>query len=74
MLANIRIIEGIARELGLPEDRFFANIAEYGNTSAASVPIALWEAVEQGRISSGDTVMIGTFGGGMAWGIALLEW
>lgn len=72
--ANIRIIEAAARRLGQPLDRFFVNVERYGNTSSASVPVALYEAVEQGRIHSGDLVVFVAFGGGLTWGAAAMRW
>jgi 3-oxoacyl-[acyl-carrier-protein] synthase-3 len=72
--ANLRIIQAAARSLKLPEDRFFVNLQYYGNTSAASVPIAMCEAVEQGRLKPGDTVCLVAFGAGLTWSAALVEW
>jgi 3-oxoacyl-[acyl-carrier-protein] synthase-3 len=72
--ANIRIIEGVAERTGLPLAKFFLNIHKYGNTSSASIPIALDEAVREGRIKSGDLVLMAALGGGFAWGSALMRW
>lgn len=72
--ANIRIIEGAATRLGLPPERVFVNIARYGNTSAASVPIALAEAAEEGRLGDGDLVLMSGFGAGMSWASAVVRW
>ncbi|MGH7815640.1 MAG: beta-ketoacyl-ACP synthase III [Candidatus Binataceae bacterium] len=72
--ANLRIITAVAERLGLPESKVFTNIAEYGNTSAASVPIALDEAIEQGRIRDGNLVMLNACGGGLTWGANLIRW
>jgi 3-oxoacyl-[acyl-carrier-protein] synthase-3 len=72
--ANIRIIEAAAERLGQPMDRFFVNVERYGNTSSASVPVALYEAVEQGRIHPGDHVVFVAFGGGLTWGAAAMRW
>jgi len=72
--ANIRIIEATAKRIKLPMDRVFVNIQKYGNTSAASVPIALDEAVREGRIRSGDKIVLVAFGAGFTWGSALIEW
>jgi 3-oxoacyl-[acyl-carrier-protein] synthase-3 len=72
--ANIRIIEAAAERLGQPLDRFFVNVDRYGNTSSASVPVALYEALEQGRIHPGDHVVFVAFGGGLTWGAAALLW
>lgn len=72
--ANLRIIEAVAKRLGLPLERFVVNLDRYGNTSAASVPIALYEAVEQGRIMAGDYVLLTAFGGGLTWGSSVVRW
>jgi 3-oxoacyl-[acyl-carrier-protein] synthase-3 len=72
--ANIRIIEAAAERLGQPMERFFINVERYGNTSSASVPVALYEAVEQGRIRPGDHVVFVAFGGGLTWGAAAMRW
>ncbi len=72
--ANIRIIEATARRIKLPMDRVFVNIQKYGNTSAASIPIALDEANRNGLIKPGDNVMLVAFGAGFTWGSALIEW
>jgi 3-oxoacyl-[acyl-carrier-protein] synthase-3 len=72
--ANIRIIQAVARHMKLPEDKFYVNIDRYGNTSAASIPIALGEAVEAGRVKPGDYVLLAAFGAGLTWGAAVLQW
>jgi 3-oxoacyl-[acyl-carrier-protein] synthase-3 len=72
--ANVRIIDATARRMKLPPEKAFVNIASYGNTSAASIPIALTEALEEGRISPGDHVVFVAFGGGLTWAAAALEW
>lgn len=72
--ANLRIIEAAARNLKLPISRFVHNIERYGNTSTASIPIAVAEAVENGRIKPNDKVVLVGFGGGLTWGAALIEW
>ena len=72
--ANTRIIKSAARLLDIPLDRFFINVDRYGNTSAASIPIALCEAVEEGRVKSGDRLVLVAFGGGLSWAAMLLEW
>jgi 3-oxoacyl-[acyl-carrier-protein] synthase-3 len=71
--ANMRIIEAVGKRMEMPEERVFTNVQYYGNTSAASVPIALSEARHGGFIKDGDTVLLGTFGGGFTWGSALLR-
>ncbi len=72
--ANIRIIDATARRLKLPKEKVFVNIDRYGNTSAASIPIALVEAQEEGRITSGSVVLLVAAGGGVTWASALLKW
>jgi 3-oxoacyl-[acyl-carrier-protein] synthase-3 len=72
--ANIRIIEAAAERLGQPMERFFVNVERYGNTSSASVPVALYEALEAGRIRPGDHVVFVAFGGGLTWGAAAMRW
>ena len=72
--ANKRIMEAAAKRLGVPEDRMIINIDRFSNTSAGTVPIALAEAVEQGRIRKGDHVCLVGFGSGLTWGSLLLEW
>lgn len=72
--ANMRIISAVAERLGLPQEKVFTNIDRYGNTSAASVPIALDEALERGRISEGNIVMLNACGGGLTWGANLIRW
>ncbi|HYA36047.1 MAG TPA: beta-ketoacyl-ACP synthase III [Candidatus Binataceae bacterium] len=72
--ANLRIINAVAERLGLGPEKVFTNIDRYGNTSAASVPIALDEAIEQKRITSNDLVMLNACGGGLTWGASLVRW
>ena len=72
--ANQRILDGTARRLHLPGDRFISTIAEHGNTSAASVPLALAVAVGDGRIRRGDLVLMEAMGGGLTWGAGLVRW
>ena len=72
--ANLRIIEHVERELGIPADKVFVNIEKYGNTSAASVPMALAEAVAAGRIQPGDRILMVAFGAGYTAGAAVVEW
>jgi len=72
--ANLRIIEAAVKRLKLPMDRVVVNVDRYGNTGAASVYVALEEAVHAGRIRSGDLVLLAAFGGGFTWGAALLRW
>jgi 3-oxoacyl-[acyl-carrier-protein] synthase-3 len=72
--ANRRIMEAAAKRLGIPEERMVVNIDRFSNTSAGTIPIALAEAVEQGRIRKGDLVCLVGFGSGLTWGSMLLEW
>jgi hypothetical protein len=72
--ANIRIIEAVAKGLDLPMERMYVNLDRYGNTSAASVPIALAEAVNEGRVQVGDHVVIVAFGAGFTSGAVAIEW
>ncbi len=72
--ANSRIIEAVGTRLELDADRVVDCVARYGNTSAASIPIALGEALAAGRLDEGDTVLIGAFGGGLTWGAGVVEW
>lgn len=72
--ANTRIISSAAKKLKLSEDKVYVNLDEYGNTSAASVPIALAEAEEKGLIKNGDTVVLVAFGAGLTWASAVMEW
>jgi 3-oxoacyl-[acyl-carrier-protein] synthase-3 len=71
--ANIRIMQATAKRLKLPAERLVVTVAEHGNTSAASVPLALDVAVRTGRIRAGDTVMLEGVGGGFTWGAVLLD-
>jgi 3-oxoacyl-[acyl-carrier-protein] synthase-3 len=72
--ANLRIIDAIAQYLELPVDRFFVNVDRYGNTSAASIPIAMDEARRTGRIKKGDLTLLVAFGAGLTYGSALIRW
>ncbi|MCW8131786.1 MAG: ketoacyl-ACP synthase III [Planctomycetota bacterium] len=72
--ANYRILESACERLNLPMDLFFTNLAEYGNTSAASVPLALDEAARAGKLPAGKPVILVAFGAGMTWACAVLEW
>jgi 3-oxoacyl-[acyl-carrier-protein] synthase-3 len=71
--ANVRITQAIQKEMNMPDEKVVSNINKYGNTTAASVPIALTEAWEQGRIKEGDLVCLAAFGSGFAWGSALIR-
>lgn len=72
--ANVRIIRAVADRLGLPLSKVVLNMDRYGNTSAASIPIALDEAVKDGRIGEGRLIMLGAFGAGLTWASALIRW
>lgn len=72
--ANRRIIDAIGKRLGLGADKVYVNLDRYGNTSAASIPLALDEANRDGRINEGDIVLFDAFGGGLTWGSALVRW
>lgn len=72
--ANFRIIESAAKRLGVGMDRVFVNLNRYGNTSCGSIPIALSEAVQQGRVKDGDHLVLVGFGGGLAWASLVLRW
>jgi 3-oxoacyl-[acyl-carrier-protein] synthase-3 len=72
--ANLRISQFIQKKFKLTDDQVFNNIQKYGNTTAASIPIALTEAWEQGKIKSGDTVVLAAFGSGFTWGSVIIKW
>jgi len=72
--ANIRIIDYAMEQLGIPGDKVFNNLHRYGNTSAASIPLALDEAVREGRVNRGDTILMSGFGAGLTWGTGLFRW
>ena len=72
--ANIRISEYVRQQMGLPEEKVFNNIQQYGNTTAASIPIALTEAFEKGHVQPGDLICLAAFGSGFTWASALIKW
>ncbi|MGA9175289.1 MAG: beta-ketoacyl-ACP synthase III [Thermoactinomyces sp.] len=72
--ANIRIIESAIKRFGLTEDKVVINLDRYGNMSSASIPVALDEAIKQGRVKKGDTLVLCGFGGGLTWGATVLKW
>lgn len=72
--ANIRIMETVAKRLGIPMDKVITNLAKYGNTSAASIPLALDEAVRSGQVKKGDVIACAGFGAGLSWGSAIMKW
>jgi len=71
---NARMIEAVAERLGFPMEKIVINIADYGNTSAASIPIALDEAVRAGRVKRGDLILMSAMGAGITWGTVVLRW
>jgi 3-oxoacyl-[acyl-carrier-protein] synthase-3 len=72
--ANLRISQFIQKKFGLSDDQVYNNIMRYGNTTAASIPIALTEAWEEGKIKEGDHVVLAAFGSGFTWGSAIIKW
>jgi 3-oxoacyl-[acyl-carrier-protein] synthase III len=72
--ANQRILDAVAKRLGIPAERVVSNMAKHGNTDAASIPIALDEWVQAGKIKPGDTLALSGFGAGLSWGAAILKW
>jgi 3-oxoacyl-[acyl-carrier-protein] synthase-3 len=72
--ANLRIIEAAARNIGVPLDRVYTNLQSYGNTSCASIPLCLADAVAAGRLDEGDLVLLMGFGARLSWAACLLEW
>ena len=72
--ANIRIVQSAAKRLGFPMEKVVVNVEKYGNTSAASIPIALDEAVKSGRIKNGNTILLVGFGGGLTWAASVIKW
>jgi 3-oxoacyl-[acyl-carrier-protein] synthase-3 len=71
---NTRIIQAVVSRIGIPEEKFVQNLDRYGNTSAASIPLALYETVKEGRLNSGDKVILVAVGGGVTWGSAAVRW
>ncbi|MXQ53238.1 beta-ketoacyl-ACP synthase III [Shimazuella alba] len=72
--ANLRIIEAAMKRYGLAAEKVVVNLDRYGNMSSASIPVALHEAIEEGRVSDGDTIVLCGFGGGLTWGATVLNW
>lgn len=72
--ANQRIIDAAASRLDIPSDKVISNLANYGNTSAASIPLALDEAVRAGKVKAGDVIAASGFGAGLTWGSAIVKW
>ncbi|MDQ7824639.1 MAG: beta-ketoacyl-ACP synthase III [Candidatus Eremiobacteraeota bacterium] len=72
--ANIRIIEGVTKRLNVPEHKLYTNLSSYGNTSCASIPLALYEALQKGKIRRGDIVLLTSVGAGLTWGGMVIKW
>lgn len=72
--ANQRIIDAVATRLEIPDEKIISNLASYGNTSAASIPLALDEAVRSGKVQAGNTIATAGFGAGLTWGSAIVRW
>ena len=72
--ANIRIMETVAKKLGIPMEKVITNLDEYGNTSAGSIPLALSQAVKEGKVKEGDVIAVAGFGAGLSWGSAVIRW
>ena len=72
--ANIRIMETVAKKLKIPMEKVISNLDEYGNTSAGSIPLALDQAVREGKVKPGDVVACSGFGAGLSWGAAIIRW
>lgn len=72
--ANVRIIDSASKKLNLPKEKIFVNLNKYGNTSAASIPLALDEALREKRIKKGDNILLVAFGAGLTWGASLMKW
>ncbi|MFN0141001.1 MAG: 3-oxoacyl-[acyl-carrier-protein] synthase III C-terminal domain-containing protein, partial [Pyrinomonadaceae bacterium] len=71
--ANQRITDAVAQRLGVPDEKVYSNIAQTGNTSSASIPIALDECLQSGKIKEGDLVVLTAFGGGVTWGASVVQ-
>jgi 3-oxoacyl-[acyl-carrier-protein] synthase III len=72
--ANVRIIEATAKHAGLPMDKVMVNVDRYGNTSSASIPLALDQAITEGRVKSGSVILLVAFGAGFTWGSSVIRW
>jgi 3-oxoacyl-[acyl-carrier-protein] synthase-3 len=72
--ANLRIISSVGKYLGIPDEKVYINVQRYGNTSAASIPLALDELARSGQVKEGDHLVLTAFGGGLTWGSLLLRW
>lgn len=72
--ANKRILDALAKRVGIPENKVFVNVHKYGNTSAGTIPVALAEAIEEGRVKPGDHLLTASFGAGLTWGAGVIKW
>src|SRR5207245_10557869 len=72
--ANVRIMDHAAKKLGIPREKMVVNVDRYGNTSSGSIPLALADAVDDGRLRAGELVLMTGMGAGLTWGSALIEW
>ncbi len=72
--ANKRILDALAKRVGIPDDKVFVNVHKYGNTSAGTIPVALAEALEEGRVKPGDFLLTASFGAGLTWGAGVIKW
>ena len=72
--ANKRILDALAKRIGISEDKVFVNVHKYGNTSAGTIPVALAEALEEGRIKPDDHILMASFGAGLTYGAGLIKW
>ena len=72
--ANVRIMDHAAKKLGIPREKMVVNVDRYGNTSSGSIPLALADAVDDGRLREGELVLMTGMGAGLTWGSALIEW
>jgi len=72
--ANVRIIEATAKHAGLPMDKVMVNVDRYGNTSSASIPLALDQAITEGRVKPGSLILLVAFGAGFTWGSSVIRW
>jgi 3-oxoacyl-[acyl-carrier-protein] synthase-3 len=72
--ANMRILNAVSQRLGLPREKLMINLDRFGNTSAASIPLALDQAVQEGRIQKGSVVLLAAFGAGLTWASAVVRW
>ncbi|NJM14643.1 MAG: 3-oxoacyl-ACP synthase, partial [Bacteroidales bacterium] len=72
--ANLRIIDAVGRRMGVSSEQVVINIERYGNTTAATIPLCLWELQNEGKINKGDNLILAAFGGGFTWGSVFVKW